>query len=321
MAEKELKYGETTSPEVLADVENPPLENPEKTRWERSWPVIACGAGLFSDGYLQSVIGAVNYCLSALYKGAYTKSSAQKNVTSIAFAGTVLGQLVFGYTSDHWSRKWSLLVSTIILFVFAALGAGSWGANGTVPGLFAALTAYRFLLGIGIGGEYPAGSVGCAESTGELKEGHRNRWFIMFTNVQIDLGFIMGYLFPTIIAAGTNNLTVVWRTSLALGVIPPLSLVYLRFKMKEPEAYARNNLKKNMPYLLALKYYGPRLILVCTIWFIYDFLTYPFSIYSAVWIASIQPHANTWQNFGWSTLVNFFYLPGALVRYFNRVVE
>jgi MFS family permease len=319
---KEMHVGhDHTTPEVIADLENPPLENPEKSRWERSWPVIACGAGLFSDGYLQSVIGPVNTCLSSIYGAAYDKSSAQQNVTSIAFAGTVLGQLAFGYTSDHFSRKWSLLASTIILFIFAALGAGSWGANGTAPGLFAALTAYRFLLGIGIGGEYPAGSVGCAESTGELKEGHRNRWFIMFTNVQIDLGFILGALMPTIIAAANSNLTVVWRTSLALGVIPPLSLVYLRFKMKEPEAYARNNLKKNMPYWLALKYYGFRLFLVCIIWFIYDFLTYPFSIYSSAWINSIQPNANIWQSFGWSTLVNFFYLPGALVRYPPKHVE
>lgn len=124
---------------------------PEKTRWERSWPTIACGAGLFSDGYLQSVIGPVNTCLKTIYGKAYTNSNAAQNVTSIAFAGTVLGQLVFGYTSDHYSRKWSLLVSTIILFIFAALGAGSYGANGTLGGLIAALTAYRFLLGIGIG--------------------------------------------------------------------------------------------------------------------------------------------------------------------------
>lgn len=41
-------------------------------------------------------------------------------------------------------------------------------------------------VGIGIGGEYPAGSVGCAESTGELKKGSRNLWFIMFTNTMID---------------------------------------------------------------------------------------------------------------------------------------
>lgn len=100
---KTLDYG--ASPEVIADVENPPLENREKTRWERSWPVIACGAGLFSDGYLQSVIGPVNYCLAQLYTTQYTKSSAQSNVTAIAFAGTVVGQLAFGYTSD---RKCSL---------------------------------------------------------------------------------------------------------------------------------------------------------------------------------------------------------------------
>lgn len=36
-----------------ADAEiSPPLENTAKSRWERSWPTIACGAGLFSDGYL-----------------------------------------------------------------------------------------------------------------------------------------------------------------------------------------------------------------------------------------------------------------------------
>jgi hypothetical protein len=32
-----------------------PLEDLPKGRWERSWPVIACGAGLFSDGYLNGV--------------------------------------------------------------------------------------------------------------------------------------------------------------------------------------------------------------------------------------------------------------------------
>ena len=270
---KETKSeGGVRSSEELRDVEiAPPLENKEKSRWERSWPTIACGAGLFSDGYLQAVIGPVNTILKDVYGDAYTKSSAQSNVSSIAFAGTVVGQLVFGYTADHYSRKWSLLISTIILFVFAALGAGSYGAGGSVQGLFAALTAYRFLLGIGIGGEYPAGSVGCAESSGELKEGHRNRWFIMFTNVQIDLGFIFGALMPTIIAAGApNNPGLIWRLSLGLGCVPPLSLLYLRFKLKEPEAYARNNFKKKMPYWLAMKYYGPRLILVCVIWFIYD---------------------------------------------------
>lgn len=31
------------------------VANVDKGRWERLWPVIACGAGLFSDGYLNNV--------------------------------------------------------------------------------------------------------------------------------------------------------------------------------------------------------------------------------------------------------------------------
>lgn len=38
------------------EVARSPPEHPQKSRWERSWPVIACGAGLSSDGYLASVI-------------------------------------------------------------------------------------------------------------------------------------------------------------------------------------------------------------------------------------------------------------------------
>lgn len=32
-----------------------PVDQLPKSRWERTWPTIACGAGLFSDGYVQAV--------------------------------------------------------------------------------------------------------------------------------------------------------------------------------------------------------------------------------------------------------------------------
>lgn len=137
--------------------------------------------------------------LKTIYKTAYTDSHAQSNVASITFAGTVVGMLFFGYTSDHFSRKWSLFVSTCIVILFAILATASYGAHDSAQGLFAALSAYRFFLGIGIGGEYPAGSVGCAESTGELEAGTRNKWFIMFTNVQIDFGFLVAAIVPMIV--------------------------------------------------------------------------------------------------------------------------
>jgi MFS family permease len=207
------------------------------------------------------VIGAVNTMLGIIYPDAYAKSPARENVSSIAFAGTVLGQLIFGFTSDYWSRKNSLMVSTVILILFAALGAGAYGYQGSPYGLFAALTAYRFCLGIGIGGEYPAGSVAAAESSGELKSGHRNRWFIFFTNFAIDFGFVVSSLVPMILVLiFKNNLGAAWRVSLGLGIIPPLSLFYLRLKLKEPEEFNRERMHK-YPYWLILKLvdYTPQL--------------------------------------------------------------
>lgn len=38
------------------DTRNMPQEQSEKSRWERIWPALACGAGLFSDGYLNSFV-------------------------------------------------------------------------------------------------------------------------------------------------------------------------------------------------------------------------------------------------------------------------
>ena len=165
-------------------------------------------------------------------------------------------------------------------------------------------------------GEYPAGSVACAESTGELKSGHRNRWFIMFTNVQIDIGFVMSTLIPMIIVLITteNHLRAAWRISLGLGVIPPLSLFYLRLKLKEPEEFNRETMKNTKsPWWLIIKFYWFRLMIVSLIWFIYDFLTYSFGIYSSQWISIILGDDTAiWKSFGWNTLVNFFYLPGAI---------
>ncbi|KAF9889406.1 hypothetical protein FE257_007307 [Aspergillus nanangensis] len=300
----------------LPDDEAPPFTPAQrKGRWERSWPTIACGAGLFSDGYLNGVIGSVNTILSQLYPVTYNSSPASQNVASITFAGTVLGQLIFGYLSDHWSRKWSLLISTLILIIFSALSAGSYGAHGSQYGLFAALTAYRFILGIGIGGEYPAGSVAAAENTGELKEGHRHRWFIMFTNFQIDFAYVVSALVPMILVLifTENHLRAVWRIALGLGIIPPLSLFYLRLKLEEPEAFNRGRMRK-FPIWLIIKFYWKRLTVVSLIWFLYDFSAYSFNIYSSKWISIIiGDTAPLWKTFGWTTVTNLFYIPGAFL--------
>jgi MFS family permease len=289
------------------------------------------------------------------YGPIYANSTAKKYVADIAFAGTVVGQLLFGWLSDHWSRTNSLLVSTIILIIFTALAAGSYFRGDSV-GMFNILTAWRFFVsssryyhcprqsltitqvGIGIGGEYPAGSVGCAESTGELKKGSRNMWFIMFTNTMIDWvskplptpsitpqltndkpqGFVIGAFVPYVVAAACHNghYSTIWRTSLGIGVVFPLILFVLRLRLKEPEEFTRNSMKyAKTPYMLVLRFYGPRLFVVSLIWFIYDFSSYSFGIYSSPILANIfdQSQAPLTTIFGWNTVINLFYIPGTML--------
>ncbi|KAB5583079.1 major facilitator superfamily domain-containing protein [Coniochaeta sp. 2T2.1] len=281
------------------------------------FPVIACGAGLFSDGYINNVIGSVSTVLSYQYGKTYATSTAKKYVGDIAFAGTVVGQLLFGWLSDHWSRTNSLLVSTVILIICTALAAGSY-YHGSEVGMFNILTAWRFFVGIGIGGEYPAGSVGCAESTGELKKGSRNLWFIMFTNTMIDWGFVMGAFVPYVVAAACHNMhySTIWRTSLGIGVVFPLVLLVMRLRLKEPEEFQRNSMKyAKTPYLLVLKFYGWRLFVVSLIWFIYDFSAYSFGIYSSTILANIYDSGDAPLTtvFGWNTVINLFYIPGTML--------
>lgn len=48
-------------------------------------------------------------------------------------------------------------------------------------------------------------------------------------------------------------------------------------------------------------------------WFCYDFVTYPFGIYSSTIVSQLNPNNTTTQNIGFGTVVNCFYLPGCLV--------
>ena len=138
----------------------------------------------------------------------------------------------------------------------------------------------------------------------------------MFTNVQIDIGFVMSTFIPMILVLifSENHLRAAWRLSLGLGVLPPLSLFYLRLKLREPEQFNRETLKNTKtPWWLVIKFYWFRLLVVSLIWFIYDFSAYSFSIYSSAWLALILgDSAPLWKTFGWNTIVNVFYLPGAI---------
>ncbi|KXX75323.1 putative metabolite transport protein GIT1 [Madurella mycetomatis] len=294
-----VHHNRESKPEAL-EVEHQKVKHQEvqcKSFWMSLLPVIACVAGSFSDRYINN-------------------SNAKHFLGDIAFAGTVVGQLVFGYLSDKWSRTNSLVLSTTILVLFTALTAGSY-YHGDAIGMFNILTAWRLFVGIRIGGEYPAGSVGCAESTSEPKPGRCNMWSIIFTNTMVDWGFAVG-AFVYVVAAACKNqhYDTIWRTSLGIGVVFPTALLVLPVFLKEPEEFQKHSMKHvKIPYRLILRFYGFRLMVVSLVWFIYDFSAYSFGIYPSTIIANIfnTAEAPLTTVFGWNTAINLFYIPGTML--------
>lgn len=286
------------------------------------WPIFTAGAGLFSDGYVNNSASSISACLKLIYGKQYTNSHAIQNVSSIVFVGTVVGMLAFGVFSDYISRKTGMLVSSGGLILFSILAAGSWGVGTkackgcNAGGLFACLTAFRFFLGIFIGAEYPTGSAACAEASSLLPAGRRNRYFAWFTNFMIDSGFVISAFVTMVMIwiCGPKHLQPVWRVTIGLGAIPPLSLFIMRLKFEEGEQFQKLNFKNvKVPWMLCLKYYWMRLLLVSVIWFIYDFSSYAFGIYSTTILTTIVKDGDLYKTFGWNVVFNLFYIPGAFL--------
>lgn len=121
-----------------------------------------------------------------------------------------------------------------------------------------------------------------------------------------------------VLATTEKHLRAAWRICLALGMLPPLSLLYLRIKLQEPEAYKREAMKNTRtPWLLCIKYYWWRLTVVSLIWFIYDFSAYSFGLYSSTILDNLLGGDGAlWKSFGWNVLLNFFYMPGCILGAF-----
>ncbi|KAI5956235.1 hypothetical protein KGF54_000710 [Candida jiufengensis] len=292
-----------------------------KVKFNNLWPAFAAGAGLFSDGYVNAGIGNVISSLKIIYGKEFTHSNAMSNIGSIAFVGTVIGQLSFGVISDHISRHGGMMIANVMLIVFTLLCAvGSWGK--TTQGFFACLTVWRFFLGIAIGAEYPTSSVFASEFTNQLPSGYRNRYYAWFANMSIDLGFVVASFVPLVLLwiFSTRHLRAVWRLTLGLGVVPQIILFLFRLKLKDTKNFTKLHMKKvaykDYPLWLIVKFYWFRLSIISLICFIYDFSVFSFGTFNTIIIGEIIPNGSLYQQWGWSVVFNLFYMPGAFVGAF-----
>src|ERR1700760_2815911 len=188
----------------------------------RKRALLVSGMGFFTDAYDLFVIGIV----STLLKSEWHLDTRQLAVLNAVMLGAAfLGALVFGRIADTIGRTRVYWMSAALMVV-AAIG------SALAPSL-AVLIAFRFLLGFGVGGDYPVSAVLMSEYAGSKDRGRQVS--LVFSTQAI--GLIVGPLLALALLGGGAGAPLTWRLLLGLGAIPAAAAVWLRRKLPEPERF------------------------------------------------------------------------------------
>src|SRR6201993_5051455 len=135
----------------------------------------------------------------------------------------LVGATGSGWLADRIGRKIPLMISigwySLCNFI-AAFSPAFWF-----------LFLFRALLGIGMGAEWPAGAALAMESWPARSRG--------FMSGLLQGSLSLGFLLASLIYGLAYN-AIGWRGLLMIGVLPALSVVYVRFFVKEPPVWGGN---------------------------------------------------------------------------------
>jgi MFS family permease len=149
--------------------------------------------------------------------------------TSIFIAGWACGGLFFGMLGDRIGRAKTMLITILLYSAFTGLSALSVGVLD--------FSLYRFLTGLGVGGEFAVGVALVAEvmpsgaRTGAIGMLQALSAFGNITAALINLG--LGK------AEEEGLVESPWRVMFLIGALPALLAVAIRWGLKEPEQWQR----------------------------------------------------------------------------------
>jgi MFS family permease len=146
--------------------------------------------------------------------------------TSVFILGWATGGLVFGLVGDRWGRTRTLKITILLYSLFTGLSAlaRSWWD----------FAAYRFLCGMGIGGEFAAGVALVAETVPPRARPH----CLGLLQGLAALGQVSGSLVSLAVGPQEEIAGVAgWRLLFLAGVLPALLVVVIRLGLREPEGW------------------------------------------------------------------------------------
>ncbi len=198
--------------------------------------IVVAGVGFFTDAYDLFVISlAIPILVAEYYGGSITGSAEQLSIGLLAAAalmGAILGPVLFGFLADRWGRRRVYVVTLAVLVVGAVGSALSVPALGlTTIGI---LTAWRFVLGVGVGGEYPLSAAIVSEYANQRNRGR----LIASVFAMQGFGLLAGAAVSLAVVYGTTSLDVAWRLILGMGAVPALVTMYFRARLPETPRFS-----------------------------------------------------------------------------------
>ncbi|MFJ8818693.1 MFS transporter [Amycolatopsis thermoflava] len=174
---------------------------------------VIIGTATFFDAYTVLVIA---FAMPKLVTEWHLTPAWVGLILSAGYVGQFAGAILFGWLAERIGRLRTLLI-TIVLFVSMDIAClFAWSG--------ASMLVFRFLQGIGTGGEVPVASAYINEFVGARKRG---RFFLLYEVI-----FPVGLLF-----AGLAGYFLVpefgWRALFVVGLVPAVLMIPLRVLMPE----------------------------------------------------------------------------------------
>ena len=189
-------------------------------RWH--WLVlIGLGTVWILDGLEVTIVGAIGARLQE--GGALGLSASQLGQAGTAYVlGACCGALFFGYLTDRLGRK-RLFMVTLVVYLLATVGTAFAGS-------FASFAAFRFLTGLGIGGEYAA----INSAIDELIPARVRGWVDLAVNGSFWIGAAFGAALTGILLDTSIFRTDLgWRLGFGLGALLAIGIMLIRRYLPE----------------------------------------------------------------------------------------
>jgi PHS family inorganic phosphate transporter-like MFS transporter len=228
-----------------------------KTQLYHFKAIIIAGMGLFTDAYnlfcippIMALIGRVYYDQEKPESKKYKVPPVDNSIMlAIALLGTAIGQLVFGWLGDRVGRRRVYGIALMIM-VLSSIGSGfSICTTRRKNCVLVSLGLFRFLLGLGIGGDYPLSATIMSEFANKTKRGSLLAAVFSLQGFGILAASSVTMVVCKIFDATSNvsksdptprNADIVWRLILVIGAIPAGLTFYWRMMMPETARYIYN---------------------------------------------------------------------------------